>query len=160
MPGRAGEGHLCRRRNRQFPSCRYAKEASADSTDRQHSRRDSHLVPGENLRRQIMRKAIVLTAWFACALHAQNGQQGSRPGWPCVAGRAVDPAYLEVSESTGGQLFLFQPGELEHAAMVMSAPQTHPATMVRAVGHLSGTREIEFPVDSTARSILVMASLQ
>jgi len=43
---------------------------------------------------------------------------------------------------------------------VMSASFTHPSTILRAVGHLSGTREFEFPVDSGAASILVMASLQ
>ena len=108
----------------------------------------------------MIHRAALVTILAALALHAQNGQQGPRPGWPCVAGRAVDPSYLEVSEATGGQLFLFQPGELEHASIVMGAPHTHPATILRAVGQLSGTRDFEFPVDSTARSVLVMASLQ
>jgi hypothetical protein len=77
-----------------------------------------------------------------------------------VAGRAVDPAYLETSESTGGQLFLLQRNELAHASLFMSASFTHPATVLRAVGNLSGTRDFEFPVDSTMESFLVMASLQ
>src|SRR4051794_6642671 len=93
----------------------------------------------------------------SAALWAQDGQSGSRPGWPCVPGRAVDPSYLEVSESSGGQLFLFQKGEIGQAGPVMSAPFTHPATILRAVGQLSGSREFEFPVDSRTESILVMA---
>ena len=94
------------------------------------------------------------------SLWAQDGQQAGRPGWPCVAGRAADPTYLETSESTGGQLFLFQKNEIAHASLVMSASFTHPATVLRAVGNLSGTRDFEFPVDSTMESFLVMASLQ
>ena len=105
-------------------------------------------------------RSALLAAMCAAALSAQDGQKASRPGWPCVAGRAVDPAYLEISESTGGQLFLFQKDEVAQSAIVMSASFTHPATILRAVGHLSGTREFEFPVDSATRSILVMASLQ
>src|ERR1041385_9138162 len=99
---------------------------------------------------------LLLTA----PLFAQDGQQGSRPGWPCVPGRAADPAYLETSESSGGQLFLFQKGEVEHASLVMSSSFTHPATVFRAVGHLSGTRDFEFPADSTIESLLFMISLQ
>jgi hypothetical protein len=94
------------------------------------------------------------------SIWAQDGQQAGRPGWPCVAGRAVDPAYLETSESTGGQLFLFQKNEIAHASLFMSASFTHPATVLRAVGNLAGTRDYEFPVDSTMESFLVMASLQ
>jgi hypothetical protein len=106
-----------------------------------------------------MQKAC-LCLLFAGTLFAQDGQKGSRPGWPCVPGRAADPGFLDISESSGGQLFLFQKGEVEHAAIVMGASFTHPATVLRAVGNLSGTREIEFPVDSTIETLLVMASLQ
>jgi hypothetical protein len=102
--------------------------------------------------------AVLLLA--ARALSAQTGQEGPRPEWPCVPGRAVDPAYLETSESTGGQLFLFQKGEVAQAGPVMSASYTHPATIVRAVGTLSGSREFEFPVDSTVESLLVLVSLR
>lgn len=79
---------------------------------------------------------------------------------PCVAGRAVDPTYLELSESTGGQLFLFQQGEMKQSAAVMQAPNSHPVTLMRAVGQLSGEHTFEFPVDSTIESMLVMASVQ
>jgi hypothetical protein len=91
---------------------------------------------------------------------AQTGQPGARPGWPCVPGRAVDPTYLEVSESTGGQTFLLQKGEAGHAGVIMSMPFTHPDTVFRAVGHLAGSRTIEFPVDTSVESLLVTASIQ
>jgi hypothetical protein len=94
------------------------------------------------------------------SLHAQDGQQQQRPGWPCVPGRAVDPTYLELSESTGGQLFLFQKGEMEHSSVVMMAPYSHPVTLLRAVGQVSGERTFDFPVDSSVESMLVMASVQ
>lgn len=107
------------------------------------------------------RKVVLSILFLAGLLHAQNGQQpGSRPGWPCVPGRAVDPAYLEVSEGTGGQLFLFQRNEVAQSTMVMTANHTHPATVLRAVGNLSGERDFEFAVDSGMQSILVLASIQ
>ena len=77
-----------------------------------------------------------------------------------MPGRAVDPAYLELSESTGGQLFLFQKGEVGQAAPVMGASFTHPATILRADGHLNGTRDLEFPVASGAESLLLLVSVQ
>ena len=107
-----------------------------------------------------MRKPVIALLLLAGALFAQEGQEESKPGWPCVAGRAVDPTYVDLSESTGGQLFLFQKGEVEHAAPVMGASYSHPSTVVRAVGQLSGSREFELPVDSTMESVLVLASLQ
>jgi len=94
-------------------------------------------------------------------LSAQGGQQqGSRPGWPCVPGRPVDPTFLNVSESTGGQLFLFQRNEAAQSVALINANRTHPATVVRAVGNLPGEREFEFPVDSGMKSILLLASIQ
>ena len=97
---------------------------------------------------------------MAALLHAQSGQNGARQGWPCVPGRPVDPAYLEVSESTGGQLFLFQKNEVAQTSVVMNAPHTHPVTVLRLVGNLNGTRDFEFPVDSTIASVLLLVSLQ
>jgi hypothetical protein len=68
-----------------------------------------------------MRLPTVL-AIFAGSLLAQTGQEGPRAGWPCVPGRAMDRAYLDISESTGGQLVLLQKGEAQHSGIVMSAP--------------------------------------
>ena len=42
----------------------------------------------------------------------------------------------------------------------MGASRTHPATVLRAVGSLNGTRDFEFPVDSSIASLLVLVSLQ
>ena len=101
---------------------------------------------------------IVLVA--VCALHGQTGQEGPRPEWPCITGRAVDPAYLETSEGTGGQVFLFQKSEIGQTGLFLSADYTHTATVLRAIGALAGAGEFEFPVDSTMQSLLVTASVQ
>jgi hypothetical protein len=77
-----------------------------------------------------------------------------------VPGHAVDPSYLEVSESTGGELFLFQKSDLAQAGPALSASNTHPATILRAVGHLNANRSFEFPVDSTVESLLLVVSIQ
>lgn len=104
-------------------------------------------------------RVLSLLAIASC-LSGQDGQQGVRPNWPCVPGRAVDPSYVELSESTGGQLFLFQKGEAGHSGPVMSASFTHPATIFRAVGRLNGAREIEFPVESGVETLLLLVSVQ
>src|SRR5690348_14181256 len=107
-----------------------------------------------------MRKAVGLAMLAAGILGAQVGQEGPRPGWPCVPGRPVDPGYLNISESTGGQLFLFQKGEVSQVSLVMNASHTHPATVLRMVGNLNGTREVEFPIESGMESLLLLVSLQ
>ncbi|MBS1854152.1 MAG: hypothetical protein JST11_02210 [Acidobacteria bacterium] len=108
-----------------------------------------------------MRTACALATFFlAGVLRAQVGQPPPNPSWPCVPGRPVDPAYLDVSESTGGQLFLFQPGEAAQAALVMNASHTHPATVLRMVGQLNGARDIQFPLESGVESVLFLVSLQ
>jgi len=104
--------------------------------------------------------ALILIFAAAPLLRSQNGQQTSRPGWPCVAGRAADPAYLDVSESTGGELFLFQRSEAARSLDVMMASNGYKATILRVVGQLNGAREFEFPVDSTVSSLLIEASIQ
>lgn len=108
----------------------------------------------------MMSKHGLLLLAIAVCLRGQTGQEGPRPEWPCLAGRAVDPAYLETSESTGGQVFLFQKSEIGKAGLFLSAQSTHPATVLRALGMLSGPGEYEIPIDSTMRSLLVMASVQ
>jgi len=104
--------------------------------------------------------AVLWIVSIAALLQAQDSQPASPPGWPCVAGRAIDPAYLKISESTGGQLFLFQKGEAAQSLAVMSAPHTHPATILRLVGNLNGARDFEFPVDGSVESLLVLVSVQ
>lgn len=107
-----------------------------------------------------MRRCGTILLLTAGLVSGQTGQQGPKPEWPCVAGRAVDPGYLETSESTGGQIFLLQKNEAGRAGLFLSASYTHPATIERAIGTLSGQREFTFPVDSTVESLLVMVSLQ
>jgi hypothetical protein len=104
--------------------------------------------------------AILVILGAAPLLCAQDGQRPSRPGWPCVAGRPVDPAYLDVSESTGGELFMFQRSETGQSLSVMTASRGYKAAILRAVGNLGGTRDFEFPVDSTVSSLLIMGSIQ
>ncbi|MBI5280592.1 MAG: hypothetical protein HY858_02835 [Candidatus Solibacter usitatus] len=106
------------------------------------------------------RGAGLVLICIAAALGQDQQQREGRPGWPCVADRAVDPVYIELSEGTGGHLFLLQKGEMEHATPLLLASTTHPATIFRAVGSLWGTKEWEFPVDSTVTSLLVAVSTQ
>jgi hypothetical protein len=42
----------------------------------------------------------------------------------------------------------------------MTASRGYKATILGAVGNLSGTRDFEFPVDSTVSSLLIMGSIQ
>lgn len=146
---RSGEGAACTYKVRELGG-----DSSGPYRRDDLRRRSGNLVFLERARKQALLIALAGT------LCAQSSQQGGRPGWPCVPGRPIDPSYLEISESTGGQLFLFQKGEVHHAALVMSANSTHPSTVLRAVGHLSGSREFEFPVDSSMDSVLVLASMQ
>ena len=107
-----------------------------------------------------MRRIGFVLSIAPLALLAQTGQEGPRAEWPCVPGRAVDPAYVETSESTGGQLFLFQKNDFAKAGPFLTASYTHPQTVLRGVGTLSGSRDFEFAVDSTVKSVILMASLQ
>ena len=72
---------------------------------------------------------------LAGPLSGQDGQRRAPAEWPCVPGRAVDPAYLETSESTGGQIFLLQRDEAVHTPLVLSATARRQ-TVLRSVGHL------------------------
>ena len=113
------------------------------------------------------RGALALAVWLGVAGLGGSrvwGVQDQLPvgddGWPCTAGRPVDPSYLAVSEGTGGQLFMLQPGEADHAGVLMTATQTHRVTIERAVGQLRGTREFSIPVDATIDGLFLAASLQ
>ena len=107
-----------------------------------------------------LKRTSVSVLLLAAAAMAQPQQEGSRPGWPCVAGRAVDSSYIEISESTGGMLFLLQKGESENAGPLLAATQTHKATLLRAVGQLTGAREFSVPVDGSVRSLFVAVAMQ
>jgi hypothetical protein len=89
----------------------------------------------------------------------QQGQQESRPGWPC-AGRP-DPSYVQVAEATGGQVFLFHPSEVGESSVLMTAGMNYPQTITRVVGSLTeGIHTFTVPMDSTVEGVLFSVSLQ
>jgi von Willebrand factor A domain-containing protein 7 len=108
-----------------------------------------------------MTKRTLLALVMAASLCAQNQVPHSNPGWPCVAGRAVDPSFVKAAEATGGQVFLFDRSEAARSLVLAKNTGKHEATIYRSMGTLStGTREFSFPVDSTVDSLMVSISLQ
>jgi hypothetical protein len=105
---------------------------------------------------------LVLLAYFlATNLCAQTQVPPARPGWPCVAGRAIDPSFVQVAEATGGQVFLFDRSEAARSLVLVRNRGKHEDTIYRSMGTLStGPRELSFPVDSTVESLMVSVSLQ
>ena len=94
-------------------------------------------------------------------LPAQTQVPQSKPGWPCVAGRAVDPSYIKAAESTGGQVFLFDRSEAARSLALMRNSRAHEKTIFRSTDTLStGARDFTFPVDTTVDSLMVSISLQ
>lgn len=87
-------------------------------------------------------------------------QPHTRPGWPCV-GRP-DPSMVQVSEGSGGQLFLLDPSEVASAAtLLLLARNGHDETLRRIVGDLEpGVRAIDVHVDPSADRVLFSVSLQ
>jgi von Willebrand factor A domain-containing protein 7 len=104
---------------------------------------------------------LVLACFIATNLCAQTQVPPANPGWPCVAGRAVDPSFVHVAEATGGQVFLFDRSEATRSMVLAQNRLKHEDTIYRSVGTLStGAREVSFPVDSTVQSLMVSVSLQ
>src|SRR5258708_20758905 len=68
------------------------------------------------------------------ALVAQPQPQHSPPGWPCVAGRAVDPTYVALAERTGGQVFMFDRSEAGRSLVLMREDRKHEEGIFRATG--------------------------
>ena len=92
------------------------------------------------------------------ALLAQQQPQ-TRPGWPCV-GRP-DPSMVQVSEGSGGQVFLLDPSEVASSATLLMARDGHDETLRRVVGDLEpGIRTIEVHVDPSVERVLFSVSLQ
>ena len=99
----------------------------------------------------------VLTA----TLCAQPQARTAKPGWPCVPGRAIDPAYVHTAEASGGQVFLFDRSEAARSMVLVLNTSRHEDTIYRAMGTLStNPREFAFPVDSTVESLMLSVSLQ
>ena len=119
----------------------------------------------ETLRGKTTAPAILVAialCWLPEILSAQQQQVPQpKPGWPCVAGRAVDPSYVRTAEATGGQVFLFDRSEAARSIVLMGDADKHKETIFRATGTLStGSREFHFPVDSTIESLMVSVTLQ
>jgi hypothetical protein len=94
-------------------------------------------------------------------LSAQDQVSSSKPGWPCVAGRAIDPVYIQTAEATGGQVFLFDRTEAARSMVLVQHSHKHDETIFRSMGTLvSGSREFHFPVDSTVESLMLSVTLQ
>jgi len=92
-------------------------------------------------------------------LAGQQQQPQSRPGWPCV-GRP-DPSMVQVSEGSGGQVFLLDPSEIASSATLLMARQGHDETLRRVVGELDpGVRTIDVNVDTSVERVLFSVSLQ
>lgn len=73
----------------------------------------------------------------------------------------MDPSYVKAAESTGGQVFLFDRSEAGRSLALVRYGPSHTATIFRSTDTLStGTRDFEFPVDSTVESLMVSVSLQ
>jgi hypothetical protein len=106
-------------------------------------------------------RALLIFCVCAASVSAQEQAPVSRPGWPCVAGRAIDPTYVRTAEATGGQVFLFDRSEAGRSMVLMQYTDKHDDTIFRSTGTLStGSREFTFPVDSTVESLLVTVTLQ
>src|SRR6476469_6512661 len=110
---------------------------------------------------QMAARACLISCLCAASLCAQQQVPASRPGWPCVAGRAIDPTYVRTAEATGGQVFLFDRSEAGRSMILMQYSGKHEDTIFRSTGTLStGSREFTFPVDSTIESLMVTVTLQ
>ncbi len=106
-------------------------------------------------------RALVVSCAHAAFLCAQQQVPQTRPGWPCVAGRAIDPTYIRTAEATGGQVFLFDRSEAGRSMILMQYSGKHEDTIFRSTGTLStGSHEFTFPVDSTIESLMVTVTLQ
>lgn len=111
--------------------------------------------------RRTLAGVLVILFPISALLSAQQQAPQSRPGWPCVAGRAIDPTYVRTAEATGGQVFLFDRSEAARSTVLMLYGSKHEDTIFRSMGTLStGAREFTFPVDSTIESLMVTVTLQ
>jgi hypothetical protein len=106
-------------------------------------------------------RVLIVSCALDAFLCAQQQVPSSRPGWPCVAGRAIDPTYIRTAEATGGQVFLFDRSEAGRSMILMQYSGKHEDTIFRSTGTLStGSHEFTFPVDSTIESLMVTVTLQ
>jgi hypothetical protein len=99
-----------------------------------------------------------MTAALSAAPAAQQ-PSSPRPGWPCV-GRP-DPSLVQVSEASGGQVFLLDPSEVASSATVLLARDGLDETLRRVLDELEpGDRTYEVDVDASVSRVLFSVSLQ
>jgi hypothetical protein len=99
--------------------------------------------------------AVVVAGTSAVA----QQQPSTRPGWPCV-GRP-DPSLVQVSEASGGQVFLLDSSEIASSATVLLARDGLDETLRRVLGDLEpGDRTFEIEVDGSVTRVLFSVSLQ
>ncbi len=68
---------------------------------------------------------------------------------------------VQVSEGSGGQVFLLDPSEVASSATLLMARDGHDETLRRVVGELdAGVRTIEVHVDTSVERVLFSVSLQ
>ena len=68
---------------------------------------------------------------------------------------------VQVSEGSGGQVFLLDPSEVASSATLLMARDGHDETLRRVVGELEpGVRTIEVHVDTSVERVLFSVSLQ
>jgi hypothetical protein len=95
----------------------------------------------------------------AASALAEQQPSSPRPGWPCV-GRP-DPSLVQVSEASGGQVFLLDPSEVASSATVLLARNGLDETLRRVLGELEpGNRTFEVEIDGSVSRALFSVSLQ
>ena len=108
-----------------------------------------------------MRRFLIFCLAAAGVVAQQQLPQQRPANWPCTGARAVDPSYVEISEGTGGHLYLLDKPEVRQTGHLMAWHQTHRQTVFRSMGEMAkGTREFAFPIDSTIESLVLTVSLQ
>jgi len=95
---------------------------------------------------------LILSTLAAHSLPAQS--------WPCVSRKSPDRSFVDVAETTGGQVILATPDEIEKTTFLHIQRPSHPETIYRSTGGLfNETREFAFPIDSTVSSLLISVML-
>jgi len=104
-------------------------------------------------------RVVVLALAASSSIGARQQSSNARAGWPC--GGRLDPAYFDVAEATGGQLFLLAPGELGGTAPLLMAFDEHRQTIFRLAGTINpGVHEFRVPIDASVESVLFSISVQ
>ena len=105
-------------------------------------------------------RVVVLALAASSSIGAQQQASNSRTGWPC--GGRIDPAYFDMAEATGGQLFLLAPTEpVADVGRLLGAFEEHRQTIFRLAGAINpGVHEFRVPIDSSVESVMFSISVQ